>query len=76
MKGLSLANLFYMRAFADAYPEEEIVQQLAGQIPQWHNVVIMTGIKDPGQREWYIPGLHREQLEPLSDGGSDRDRCA
>lgn len=54
MKGLSRANLFYMRAFAEAYPDEQIVQQLAGQIPWWHNVVIMTKIKDPKQREWYI----------------------
>ncbi|HWQ20001.1 MAG TPA: DUF1016 N-terminal domain-containing protein [Methanotrichaceae archaeon] len=41
MKGLSRANLFYMRAFAEAYPSEQIVQQLAGQIPWWHNVVII-----------------------------------
>lgn len=54
MRGLSRANLFYMRAFAEAYPNEQIVQQLAGQIPWWHNVVIMTRIKDPELREWYI----------------------
>jgi predicted nuclease of restriction endonuclease-like (RecB) superfamily len=54
MKGLSRANLFYMRAFAEAYPSEQIVQQLAGQIPWWHNVVIMTKLKDPELREWYI----------------------
>jgi predicted nuclease of restriction endonuclease-like (RecB) superfamily len=54
MKGLSRANLFYMRAFAEAYPSEQIVQQLAGQIPWWHNVVIITKIKDPELREWYI----------------------
>jgi predicted nuclease of restriction endonuclease-like (RecB) superfamily len=40
MKGLSRANLFYMRAFAEAYRSEQIVQQLAGQLPWWHNVVI------------------------------------
>lgn len=54
MRGLSRANLFYMRAFAEAYPNEQIVQQLAGQILWWHNVVIMTRIKDPELREWYI----------------------
>ncbi|OPY51267.1 MAG: hypothetical protein A4E48_01633 [Methanosaeta sp. PtaU1.Bin060] len=54
MKGLSRANLFYMRAFAEAYPQEQIVQQLAGQIPWWHNVVIMTRLKEPELREWYI----------------------
>jgi len=54
MKGLSRANLFYMRAFAEAYSSEQIVQQLAGQLPWWHNVVIMTRLKDPDLREWYI----------------------
>lgn len=33
MKGFSRTNLLYMRAFAEAYPNEQIVQQLAGQIP-------------------------------------------
>jgi len=31
-----------------------MVQQLAGQIPWWHNVVIMTRLKDPELRKWYI----------------------
>jgi len=33
MRGFSRANLLYMRAFAAAYPDETIVQQVAGQIP-------------------------------------------
>jgi predicted nuclease of restriction endonuclease-like (RecB) superfamily len=33
MKGLSRANLFYMRAFAEAYPDKKIVQQVVGQLP-------------------------------------------
>jgi predicted nuclease of restriction endonuclease-like (RecB) superfamily len=33
MTGLSRTNLLYMRAFAEAYPDESIVQQAAGQIP-------------------------------------------
>lgn len=53
MKGLSRTNLFYMRAFAEAYPEVAIVQQLVGQLPWGHNVVLITKIKDPGLREWY-----------------------
>ena len=32
MKGLSRTNLLYMRAFAEAWTEESIVQQVAGQI--------------------------------------------
>lgn len=33
MKGFSRTNLLYMRLFAEAYPDGQIVQQLAGQIP-------------------------------------------
>lgn len=54
MKGLSRANLFYMRAFAEAYPDEQMIQQLVGQLPWGHNVVILTKLKDPGLREWYV----------------------
>lgn len=53
MKGLSRANLFYMRAFAEAYPDMSIVQQLVGQLPWGHNVLLITKIKDLSLREWY-----------------------
>jgi predicted nuclease of restriction endonuclease-like (RecB) superfamily len=33
MKGFSPRNLKYMRAFAEAWPDEPIVQQLVAQIP-------------------------------------------
>ncbi|MBU2839081.1 DUF1016 domain-containing protein [Acidithiobacillus thiooxidans] len=33
MKGFSRANLMYMRAFAEAWPDEQIVQQAVGQLP-------------------------------------------
>jgi len=54
MKGLSRTNLLYMRAFADAYSEEQFVQQAAGQIPWFHNCKIIDKIKDSKEREWYI----------------------
>jgi predicted nuclease of restriction endonuclease-like (RecB) superfamily len=54
MKGLSRANLFYMRAFAEAYPDREFVQQVAGQLPWFHNVTILTKVKDPLERVWYL----------------------
>ena len=37
MKGFSRANLMYMRAFAQAWPDAEIVQQLVGRLPWGHN---------------------------------------
>ena len=54
MKGLSRANLLYMRSFAENYPDEQIVQQLVGQIPWGHNLRILDKVKDEKEREFYI----------------------
>ena len=54
MKGFSRTNLLYMRSFAKAYPDEQIVQQLVGQIPWGHNVRILDAVKDNNERLWYI----------------------
>ncbi|MBD2261030.1 PDDEXK nuclease domain-containing protein [Pseudanabaena sp. FACHB-2040] len=54
MKGFSRSNLKYMRAFADAYSEEQIGQQLVGQIPWGHNVRILELVKNPEERLRYI----------------------
>lgn len=54
MKGFSRTNLLYMRAFAAAYPDEQFVQQVAGQIPWFHNCKLLDKVKDPPEREWYI----------------------
>jgi len=53
MKGFSLSNLHYMRAFAAAYPDERILQQLAGKLPWFHNCVLLNKVKEPTEREWY-----------------------
>lgn len=53
MKGFSRANLLYMRAFAEAWPDAAIVQQLAGQLPWFHNVILITRLKEHSAREWY-----------------------
>ncbi len=54
MKGFSPRNLKYMRAFAEAWPDEQIVQQAAAQIPWFHNVVLLEKVKDPAERLWYV----------------------
>ena len=54
MKGFSVRNLRYARAFAEAWPDEQIVQQLVAQIPWGHNVRLLDYLKDPAEREWYI----------------------
>lgn len=53
MKGFSRANLMYMRAFADAWEEAEIVQQPVGQLPWGHNLVLLSKLKASAERQWY-----------------------
>ncbi|OGT88188.1 MAG: hypothetical protein A2286_03080 [Gammaproteobacteria bacterium RIFOXYA12_FULL_61_12] len=53
MKGFSRANLMYMRAFAEAWPDAAIVQQAVGQLPWGHNLVLLTRLKDSQQRLAY-----------------------
>lgn len=54
MGGFSRSNLLYMRAFAEAYPKVSIVQQLVGQIPWGHNVLLLAKVKKPEHRLWYV----------------------
>lgn len=53
MKGLSPRNLKYMRAFAEAWPDEPIVQQVVAQIPWGHNVRLLDYVKSSEERLWY-----------------------
>jgi predicted nuclease of restriction endonuclease-like (RecB) superfamily len=53
MKGFSRSNLMYMRAFAEAWPDAEIVQQAVGQLPWGHNLVLLSKLKDRAQRLAY-----------------------
>ncbi len=53
MKGFSRANLMYMRAFAEAWPDALIVQQAVGQLPWGHNLVLLTKLKTAEQRLAY-----------------------
>lgn len=54
MRGFRARNLKYMRAFAEAYPEEEFVQQVVARLPWGHQVRILDAVKDPSEREWYV----------------------
>ena len=54
MTGLSRSNLMAMRGFAEAWPDEQIVQQLVGQLPWGHNIRLLEKVKDPEARQWYI----------------------
>jgi predicted nuclease of restriction endonuclease-like (RecB) superfamily len=52
--GFSPRNLKYMRAFAEAWPAEAIVQQAVAQLPWGHNCAILDKVKKSCEREWYI----------------------
>ena len=54
MKGFSIRNLKYMRSFAEAWPDDSTVQQLAAQVPWFHNCILLDKVKDPEARQWYI----------------------
>lgn len=53
MKGFSPRNLKYMRAFAEAWPDSEFVQQAAAQLPWGHNLVLLDRLPGPETRRWY-----------------------
>jgi len=64
MKGFSRANLMYMRAFAEAWPDEAIVQQAVGQLPWYH-----CQRHDLRLSYLAIPGHQRHLMDDA--GGSD-----
>ena len=53
MKGFSPRNLKYMRAFAEAWPNAEFVQQAVAQLPWGHNLVLLDKLNTPEERQWY-----------------------
>lgn len=53
MTGLSARNLKYMRAFAEAWPDLEFVQQVVALLPWGHNVRLLDTIKAASERAWY-----------------------
>ena len=70
MKGFSVRNIKYMRAFAEAYPQFMqqpaaqiqdadrqaviIVQQVAAQLPWGHHQLLLDKLSTTGEREYYI----------------------
>jgi predicted nuclease of restriction endonuclease-like (RecB) superfamily len=53
MRGLSPRNLKYMRAFASAWPERQIVQEGLAQITWYHNIALLERLDDSKTRLWY-----------------------
>lgn len=74
MKGLSPRNLKYMRALAEAWPEDEFVQQPVAQLPWGHNVRLLDLVKTRDERLWYARaaiehGWSRNVLEIQIEAG-------
>ncbi len=46
--------LKYMRSFAEAWPDQQIVQQVAALLPWGHHMMLLDRLKDPVLREWYL----------------------
>ena len=53
MKGFSPRNLKYMRAFAQAWPDEAIVQEVLAQLPWYHQLALLDKLRTRVEREWY-----------------------
>ena len=53
VQGYSTRNIKYMRAFAEAWPDETLVRQVASQIPWGHNVRLLDYVSDAKVRLWY-----------------------
>jgi predicted nuclease of restriction endonuclease-like (RecB) superfamily len=53
MKGFSPRNLKYMRAFAQAWPEAEFVQEVLAQLPWYHQLALLDKLPGPETRRWY-----------------------
>lgn len=53
MRGLSPRNLLFMRSFAAAYPDAEIVKQLVSLLPWGHVIHLLQRVKDHDARNWY-----------------------
>ncbi len=53
MQGLSPRNLKYMRTFAEAWPDQAIVQRAVAQLPWRTNLALIEKLADPDERLWY-----------------------
>lgn len=53
MQGLSPRNLKYMRAFATAWPDRQIVQRVIAQLPWRQNIALLERVDDEMTRLWY-----------------------
>lgn len=63
-----------MKAFADAWPDEAIVQAPLAQITWYHNMTLLEKVKPFEERLWYAQATIRQRLEPEHPRDADRSR--
>jgi predicted nuclease of restriction endonuclease-like (RecB) superfamily len=53
MKGFSPRNLKCMRAFAQAWPDVQFVQEVLAQLPWYHQLALLDKLPSTQMRRWY-----------------------
>lgn len=78
LRGFTRPNLFRMRQFFEAYPDNAIVSALLRQLPWTHHLLILSHAKQAEEREFYIrlsirEGWSKRELErQIRSGVFDR----
>lgn len=68
MTGFSPRNLKYMRSFAEAWPDSEIVQRALHKFPWGQDIDLLTKLDRPELREWYASKcLEHGRSRPVLD---------
>lgn len=60
MRGFSPRNLKYMRAFAAAWTDRQIVQRVVAQLPWRQNIALLERLRDQAARLWYADQALRQ----------------
>jgi len=74
MAGFSPRNLKYMRKFAEAWPDIEIVQRTVAQIPWRSNITLLDKLKEPELRVWYSKKLTENYTENYTENTKSNKR--
>ncbi len=59
--GFSVQNLWYMRQFYLEYRDDPNLQQLVGELPWGHNILIFSQVKNKDERSYYLKGFHYQK---------------
>jgi len=53
VRGFSVRNLKYMRAFAVAWPDDTVVRDVLCRVTWHHNIILLEKVTDAAARLWY-----------------------